>query len=315
MPTLPKVEGAPPATGISTLLKPVCTGIAESTAASEVVSIHGPFIAEEDEHVPDRVQRILWNANPNKTQEIPTSALTMNMRGFLKYNHDTSSHAGTSQWRYNEKGFHPIHTLMESMCAYSATFPKDHPSFHKWSQEEKNVFVLNLVREAVDHTIMEYGDCTCRTHSDRPTNNTPLMFFAKAECKVVNRRTRIEILETLVWKGGGITAVDSNGSNAVMLAAGGDNQDVFYWFYEQVRYLRDKCGFEWNQKNNDTRNMLALVRNRTDTGNVLKWCMDLATRNWMDDDVFASDTQRRGGRGGSSGVNQRWRCSSGRKRW
>ena len=81
LPTLPKVEDAaislvdrgidntaPPATGLSTLLKVIGTGttsIAGSSAASEVVFTGGAFLGEEDEHVPDKVQRIWWDANPN----------------------------------------------------------------------------------------------------------------------------------------------------------------------------------------------------------------------------------------------------------
>ena len=309
LPTLPKAEGAPPVTDLSSLLKPVCTGIAESTAASEIVSIHGPIIDEEDEHVSDRVKRVVWKANPNKRQEITTSALSGSMRSFLFYNHNTSTEAEKSEWRYNEKGFHPFHTLMESLCAKSATFPKDHPSFHTWYQGRKNDFVLHLVREAVEHTLEEYGDCTCRTQSDRPTDNTPLMFLAKAECKVVDHRTLIEILQMLVIRGGGINAVDSNGSNALMLAAGHDNQPIFKWFYDNAWYLRDTCGFEWNHKNNDRRNVLALVKKRDDNGAILNWCMDLAMRGFIEGGVVAYDTQRRGGRGGSSGVNQRYRST------
>ena len=94
--TLPKVEGAPPVAGLSTLMQPVYTGNAEST--SEVVSIHGPFIDEEEERVPDWVKRLWWNSNPNKRKDIPTSALTKNMQGLLRYNHDVSLNDGKSQW-------------------------------------------------------------------------------------------------------------------------------------------------------------------------------------------------------------------------
>ena len=308
--TLPKVEGAPPVAGLSTLMQPVYTGNAEST--SEVVSIHGPFIDEEEEHVPDWVKRLWWNSNPNKRKDIPTSALTKNMQGFLRYNHDVSLNDGKSQWSYNDKGFHPIHTLMECICAHWRTFPKMHPWYRGWTQVQKTEFVVGLVQEAVRLTIEEYGDCTCRTHSDRPTNNTPLMLYSKAACKVVNRHTQIELLETLVNKGGGITSVDSNGNNAVMLAAGHDNHNVFRWFFEHAPYLRDTCGFDWKHKNNDGRNVLSLVRNRTDSGRVLYWCLDLANRGFMTNDVFDSDTQSRGGPGGISTANQRWRSSSGR---
>ena len=235
------------------------------------------------------------------------------MQGFLRHNHDDSAHDGRSQWRYNNKGYHPIHTLMESLCAKRASFPKDLPTFHNWAQATRDKFVLDLVKEAVDLTNHEYGDCTCRTQCDRPPNNTPLMFFAKAECKVVNLRTRYEILETLVWQGGGLSAVDSNGNNAVMHAAGSDNRDIFYWFYDRARILAEDCDFKWNHKNDDTRNMLAMVRNRGDTGDILNWCIDLATTGWLDDDYFASDPPRRGGPGGSSGANQRYRPW--RKHW
>ena len=227
---------APPATGLSTLLKVIdagTTSIAGSSAPSEVVTTGTAFLGEEDQYVPDRVQRIWWDANPNKLDTIITSDLTPNMQGFLRNHHDDSAQNGWSQWSYNSIGYHPIHTLIEALCAKGSSFPKEHLQFRYWEQDRKDTFVLNLVQEAVRLTNREYGACTCRTQCDRPPNNTPLMFFAKAECKVVNRRTRFEILEKLVWQGGGLGEVDSNGTNAVMHAAGSGNRDVFLWFYDR----------------------------------------------------------------------------------
>ena len=297
--TLPKVEGPPPVAGLSTLIQPVYTGIAEST--SEMVSIHEPFIDEEDEQVPDSVKRQWWNSNPNKIRDIPNSALTGRMQGFLRFNHDASLNSGKSQWSYNDLGFHPMHSLMESICAQWRSFPRNHPSYWNWSPEERTRFVVSLVNEAVHHTLSEYGDCTCRTHSDRPTNNTPLMLYAKAACKVVNRHTQIELLETLVKKGGGINSVDSTGNNAVMLAAGHDNENIFQWFYEHAPFLKEEFRFDWNHKNDDGRNVLAVVDKKNAGGRVQNWCKDLAKRGFVDKDT-----------GGSSSANKRWRPSSGR---
>ena len=72
---------------------------------------------------------------------------------------------------------------------------------------------------------------------------------------------------------------------AVMHAAGHSNIVFFEWFYRRAHAMAER-GFEWNQKNDATRNMLSMVKQAGSHPDMLNWCEDLAKRQYLSTDFF-----------------------------
>ena len=266
------------------------TRVAGLNAAGEPVS-----------QVPPGVQPCFWHSNPSTLEVINTDEMSGALRTFLRHYHYDGP-GGLATWNYNLKGYHPLHTLVEALR--TSDFPRGHADFLDLGQADRDAWVLELWWEAVTFTRRQYGECTPRTQSPRPPNNTPLMLLSKSRFPVCSTHIVLAMLSFLVVEGvGKPNLVDNRGSNAVMMAAGHGNKPVFLWFAERAMPLPEG-GFQWFHHNLDGRNILDVVRNETNPhSGILKLCLDLASRGFMANN--ASEESNRPG--GWSQANQRLR--------
>ena len=202
------------------------------------------------------------------------------------YHFDSPGELAT--WEYNDKGHHPMHSLVVALC--SSDFPRGHAAFLELNQAGRDRWVLELWMEAVKFTRRQYGECTPRTHTDLSPNNTPMMLLAKSRISVCSTQTLHSMLSFLVIDGvGKPNLVDNRGANAVMMAAGHGNKPVFDWFAKRAGHLAES-GFQWFHHNIDGRNILDLAERHSE---IHRLCLDLAESGFMQNNASEGANQRR----------------------
>ena len=180
---------------------------------------------------------------------------------------------------YNFGGFHPLHTAVVE--ATKASFGNWHQDYNRWNYREFGFFVEKLWNETIRLTTKQYDVCQPRTHSDRPPNNTPLMLLAKWGSPQVSDEVQERMITALVFDGGGGPGlVDNRGMNAPMHAAGVSNKTFFKWFFNRAVPLKN-AGFNWDQRNEDGRNVLGLVLKLGADPEIRAMCVDLEKRKLL----------------------------------
>ena len=158
-------------------------------------------------------------------------------------------HDGLAIWGHNERGYHPFHTLVESMRR--ASFPEFRVGLT--TQAARTGFCWRLWQEVILVTwTMGLYTLGPRTLGPRPPNYTPLMMMACCLFPRVERIMYEQMITALLNACGGLHLVDNMQNNAVMMAARCGNHVFLEYFLSRAPFLaRYHHEFNWNAENID----------------------------------------------------------------
>jgi len=264
-----------------------------------------PAHAFDTSRLPTAVILPTYSPNPAIRQRISRDMVSPQMQRFLDNCHKVPA-GDTYVWEYNDKGWSPIHSLMD--CCKAVALPAwERDRMFGLSTQQQYDWLYGLFTEGVDVTVTMYGECTVRTQGTQPPNNTPLMMLSKAKPQLVDQLTYVNMIEYLLKVGkGGLSLVDNHGMNALMLASGGGNYAFIKWAYDRKERLADD-GFNWEATNDAGRNMLCLCRQQNSNLKVVKALESLAAARYitiLDHPPVAGEPGRQGGQ---SNVHRRHR--------
>jgi len=262
-----------------------------------------PAHAFDVSRLPTEVRLPTYDENPQILMRITRDMLTQKMSRFVDNCHQVPNDSNWV-WEYNEKGWTPLHSLMD--CCKATELPVwELNNLYGLTTQGRYIWLFDLFQEGVDLTVKMYGACTVRTHGSQPENNTPLMMLSKAKPRLVDQQTYVNMIEYLVNNGhGGLALVDNHRMNAVMLAAGGGNLAFLKWANERKESLAER-GFNWNAVNDAGRNMLCLCRQYNANPHVLKMLKGLAKEKYIRILVHPPVEGDPGRQGGQSNVHRR----------